>query len=231
MPGIHPNARTTPAVRTEIATSNESPSVLARRYGVSTETIRKWRKRGAEDCQDRPTRPRKLPWKATEVERAMVCAVRRATGFPLDDLTAVITQFLPHLNRDAIYRILKAEGLNRLPKAERNRCSVTGRVQGMGRVRLDVTPLSTDEADNSASGRFLYVAVDHAGRCAHVALKDDGTTASAVGFLKETLAVFPSRFTHVLTDHTACFAASAFTRACDTHALEHRRTTRIDAPR
>ena len=49
----------------------------------------------------------------------MVCALRRATGFPLDDLTFVVTHFLPHLNRDAVYRILKAEGLGRLPPASR----------------------------------------------------------------------------------------------------------------
>src|SRR3954453_6347152 len=30
-------------------------------------------------------------------ERAIVCALRRATGFPLDDLTFVVTYFLPHL--------------------------------------------------------------------------------------------------------------------------------------
>ena len=45
----------------------------------------------------------------------MVCALRRATGFPLDDLTFVVAHFLPHLNRDAVYRILKAEGLGRRP--------------------------------------------------------------------------------------------------------------------
>jgi hypothetical protein len=71
------------------------------------ETIRKWRKRGAEDCQDHSSRPHKLPWKATEEERAIVCALRRSTGFPLDDLTFIVTHFLPHLNRDAVYRILK----------------------------------------------------------------------------------------------------------------------------
>jgi hypothetical protein len=38
MPQIHPNARTTPAVRAEIARSGEPSGVLARRYGVSTET-------------------------------------------------------------------------------------------------------------------------------------------------------------------------------------------------
>jgi transposase len=121
MLAIHPQARTTPAVRAEIARSHESSGVLAKRYGVSTETIRKWRKRGPADCQDRSARPHKLPWKASEEERAIVCALRRATGFPLDDLTFIVSHFLPHLNRDAVYRILKAEGLNRLPPADRTR--------------------------------------------------------------------------------------------------------------
>jgi transposase-like protein len=119
MLSIHPQARTTPAVRQEIARSQEPTGVLAKRFGVSTETIRKWRKRGAQDCQNRSSRPHKLPWKATEEERAIVCALRQATGFPLDDVNFVVTRFLPHLNRDALYRTLKAEGLGRLPPAHR----------------------------------------------------------------------------------------------------------------
>ena len=46
---IHPNARTTPVTRAEIAGSHERTGILAQRYGVSTETIRKWRKRRASD--------------------------------------------------------------------------------------------------------------------------------------------------------------------------------------
>jgi transposase-like protein len=61
MLAIHPNARTTPAVRAEIARSTERSGVLAERYGVSTETVRKWRKRGPEGCLDRSSRPRRLP--------------------------------------------------------------------------------------------------------------------------------------------------------------------------
>ena len=118
---IHPNARTTPVTWAETARSGEPTSLLAQRYGVSTETIRKWRKRGAEDCLDHSAKPHRLPWKATEEERAIVCAVRRATNFPLDDLAFVVSHFLPRLNRDSIWRILKAEGLNRRakPVAER----------------------------------------------------------------------------------------------------------------
>ena len=63
---IHPNARTTPAVRAEIARSDEPSGMLANRYGVSSETIRKWRKRGPEDCLDHSARPHTLPWKATD---------------------------------------------------------------------------------------------------------------------------------------------------------------------
>jgi transposase-like protein len=64
MPRIHPNARTTPAVRAEIARSREPTGALARRYGVSTETIRKWRRRGPEDCLDRSPRPQGLRMKS-----------------------------------------------------------------------------------------------------------------------------------------------------------------------
>jgi transposase len=112
---IHPNARTTPAVRAEIARSDEPSGMLAKRYGVSSETIRKWRKRGPEDCLDHSARPHTLPWKASEEERAVVCALRRATNLALDDLTFVVSHFLSHLNRDSIWRILRAEGLSRRP--------------------------------------------------------------------------------------------------------------------
>src|SRR6476619_7411248 len=121
MLSIHPNARTT-----------QPTGELARRYGVSTETVREWRKRGPGDCLDRSARPHKLPWKASEEERAVVCALRRATGFPLDDLTFVVRHFLPHLGRDNVYRILKAAGLSRRPGQARD---AREQVQGV-RARL-----------------------------------------------------------------------------------------------
>src|SRR5688572_9871714 len=142
MHSLHPQARTTPAVRQEIARSTEPTGVLAQRFSVSTETVRKWRKRGAQDCQDHSSRPHKLPWKATEEERAIVCALRQATGFPLDDPTFIVTHFLPHLNRDAVYRILRAEGLGRLPPAGHPRKPVGSfKEYELGFVHVDVKHL------------------------------------------------------------------------------------------
>jgi transposase InsO family protein len=226
MLSIHPNARTTPAVRAEIARSHESSGVLARRYGVSTETIRKWRKRGPADCQDRSARPHTLPWKASEEERAIVCALRRSTGFPLDDLTFVVAHFLPHLNRDAVYRILKAEGLNRLPPADRTR-KPHGifKEYEVGFVHLDVKHLpKLRDREGVTRKRYLYVAIDRASRFVHLAVKDDETTASAVAFLGEALAALPFQVTHVLTDRGSCFTADAFEHACRRHGVTHRKT-------
>jgi transposase InsO family protein len=226
MLSIHPNARTTPAVRAEIARSSEPTSALAERYGVSTETIRKWRKRGVTDRRDHSSRPHKLPWKASEEERAVVCALRRATGFPLDDLTFIVTHFLPHLNRDAVWRILRAEGLGRLPRAATpEKPAGKFKEYELGFVHLDVKHLpKLRTADGELRKRFLFVAIDRRSRSVHLAVKDDETEASASAFLEEAIAAFPFRITHVLTDRGSCFTAEGFEKACRKHAIEHRKT-------
>jgi hypothetical protein len=129
-----------------------------------------------------------------EEERAIVCALRRATGFPLDDLTFIVSHFLPHLNRDAVYRILKAEGLNRLPPAERTRKSHSAfRAYEVGFVHIDVKHLpKLQDRDRLTRKRYLYVAIDRASRYVHLAVKDDETAASAVAFL--TRRARPCRF-------------------------------------
>ncbi len=185
MLAIHPNARTTPAVRAEIARSSERSGVLAERYSVSAETIRKWRKRGLAERQDRSSRPHKLPWKASEEERAVVCALRRATGFPLDDLTFVVRHFLPHLDRDNVYRILKAAGLSRRPAPARpERAAAKFKEYELGFVHLDVKHLpKLRTADGEWRKRFLFVAIDRRSRSVHLAVKDEENEASASGSL------------------------------------------------
>src|SRR4051794_18681391 len=202
MLAIHPNARTTPAVRAEIARSAGPTGELAKRYGVSTETVRKWRKRGAAECRDRSSRPHKLPWKASEEERAVVCALRRATGFPLDDLTFVVRHFLPHLGRDNVYRILKAEGLNRRPVPTKpEKPARKFKEYELGFVHLDVKHLpKLRTSDGELRKRFLFVAIDRRSRSVHLAVRDDETEASAKAFLEEAIGAFPFRVTHLLTD-------------------------------
>src|SRR5215210_3840737 len=224
---IHPNARTTPVTRAEIARSPERTGSLAQRYGVSTETIRKGRKRGAADCLDHSARPHRLPWKATGEERGIVCTLRRATNFALDDLTCVITPFLPHLNRDSIWRLLKAEGLNRRPKPaspQPAKGQGTFKDYDLGFVPIDIQHLpKLQTADGDRRKRYLYVAIDRRSRSVHLAVKDDETEQSAIAFLREAAAAFPFRMTHVLTDNGSCFTP-AFAKACAALGADYRHT-------
>jgi transposase len=224
---IHPNSRTTPAVRADIARSEEPTGVLAQRYSVSTETIRKWRKRGVEDCQDHSARPHQLPWKATEEERAVVCTLRRVTNFALDDLTFVVTHFLPHLNRDSIWRILKAEGLNRRPtpaSSQPVKGKGTFKDYDLGFIHIDIKHLpKLKTSDGQRRKRYLYVAIDRCSRSVHLAVREDETEKSAIAFLREAAAAFPFRLTHVLTDNGSCFTP-AFARACAELGAKYRHT-------
>src|ERR671921_48623 len=226
MLAIHPDARTTPAVRAEIARSSERSGVLAERSGISTETVRKWRQRGPAECRDRSSRPHRLPWKATEEERAVVCALRRATGFPLDDLTFVVRHFLPHLDRDNVYRILKAAGLSRRPPpATPERAAAKFKEYELGFVHVDVKRLpKLRTSDGELRKRYLFVAIDRRSRFVHLAVEDEETAAAARAFLEEALAALPFRVTHLLTDRGSCFTAEGFEKLCRELGVEHRKT-------
>lgn len=71
---LHKNARTTPAVRAEIVASCESARVLARRYGISMQTVYKWKNAPASTTCRTPcavckpvSHPRKRWWLAETV--------------------------------------------------------------------------------------------------------------------------------------------------------------------
>lgn len=225
---IHPQARTTPVVRAEIARSAEPASVIAKRYGISDETVRKWRKRGEQAVQDRSSRPNRLAWCMSEEERAIICAVRRSTGFALDDLTFVLRHFLPHLNRDSIYRVLKAEELNRRqpkPAAQPRKGQGSFKDYDLGFVHIDVKHLpKLRTADGEIRKRFLYVAIDRCSRFVHLDVFDAENAANAITFLKAARKAFPFRITHVLTDRGSCFTADDFERVCTQLKVIHRKT-------
>ena len=154
--------------------------------------------------------------------------MRRATGFPLDDLTFVLRHFLPHLNRDSIYRVLKAHGLNRRPpRPAAQPAKGQGRFHDydLGFVHIDVKHLPRlRTADGEMRKRFLYVAIDRCSRFAHLAVYDAENAANAVAFLAATRKAFPFRITHVLTDRGSCFTADAFENACAKRKIPHRMT-------
>ncbi len=127
----------------------------------------------------------------------------------------------------SIWRILKAEGLNRRLKPFSERPAKgqgTFRDYDLGFVHIDIKHLpKLQTADGERRKRYLLVAIDRGSRSVHLAVKDDETEKGAVAFLREAAAAFPFRLTHVLTGNGSCFTP-AFAKACVALGAEYRHT-------
>ena len=102
---LHKNARTTPAVRAEIASSTERACVLAARYGVTEATVYKRKKR---DCfVDKSHTAHALQTTLTPAQEAIVVELRKTLFVPLDDLLAVTREFVcARVSRSGLDRCL-----------------------------------------------------------------------------------------------------------------------------
>ena len=83
MIALHKNARTTPAVRAEIAASIEAASVLTQRFGITQQTVNKWKSR--EVFGDRSHTAHRLQTVLTPAQVTVVVHLRRTLLLPLDD--------------------------------------------------------------------------------------------------------------------------------------------------
>jgi transposase-like protein len=107
---LHKNARTTPAVRAEIASSNEPARVLAQRLGITEQTVYKWKKRSV--FGDRSHTAHHLQTVLTPAQETVVVHLRRTLLLlPLDDLLAVTREFsCPTVSRSGLDRCLRRHG-------------------------------------------------------------------------------------------------------------------------
>ena len=215
MLAIHPNARTTPAVRAEIARSSEP-------LGRAGPALRRQRRDRPQVAQARAGRlPGPLqPAAPAALEGERGGARRRLRPAPRHRLPAR----RPHLRGRPLPAAPRPRrGLphpqGRGPEppagaAAPEKAAAKFREYELGFVHVDVKHLpKLRTADGEWRKRFLFVAIDRRSRSVHLAVKDDETEASATAFLREALAAFPFRITHVLTDRGSCFTADGFERA------------------
>ena len=106
MIALHKNAATTPAIRRKIAQSDEPVAVLAMRYSLSEDTVRKWKKR--DSFEDRSHTAHRLQTTLTPAQEIVVVELRRMLLLPLDDLLAITREFLnPDVSRSGLSRCLR----------------------------------------------------------------------------------------------------------------------------
>lgn len=86
------NARTTPAIRADLAASGDSAAALAQRFGITEATVYKWKKRTS--VHDASHTPHRLQTTFTPAQERVVVELRRTLLLPLDDLLAVTREFI-----------------------------------------------------------------------------------------------------------------------------------------
>ena len=209
---LHKNARTTPAIRAEIAASTDSAATLARRYGISEATACKWKKRTS--VYDASHTAHRLQTTLTPAQEHLVVELRRTLLLPLDDLLAVTREFIcEQATRSGLDRCLRRHGvgnLRQLRPAEPKPMHKPFKAYEPGFLHMDVKYLP-QMADESAR-RYLFVAIDRATRWVFVMVKKDKTAASAQSFLKALHKACPIKIQKLLTDNGKEFTDRLFGR-------------------
>ena len=153
----HSNARTNSHMRESIQKSEASNQALAHRFGVSVQTVIKWRNR--EETEDCSSRPHTIHYALSAFEKELVRIVRTSTWMPLDDLVEALQSVIPHAGRSSVSRTLRALGISRVPQEERAKAKKF-KEYTPGFVHMDVTYLPKIDGVK----HYLFVAIDRATR-------------------------------------------------------------------
>ncbi len=195
MPQVyHSNARTNQHVREIIQQSNLTNVELANNYNVNVKTIAKHKNR--DFLNDKSSRPKRIHYALTPLEKELIKVVRTMTWMELDDLADTIVDIIPNANRSNIYRTLKAFDINRVPQEQKEKAKKFKEYEP-GYLHIDVTYLPKFEKQKY----YLFVAIDRATRLLYYKVYENKTAANAVSFLKECKEFFPFYLTHILTDN------------------------------
>jgi transposase InsO family protein len=232
---LHKNATTTPATRAAIQSAVGSDDALARQFGVGRHTIRRWRKR--DGVHDASHTPHRLQTTLNNWQEELVVYLREALLLPLDDLLAVVHEFIePDMSRSSLMRLLKRRGLSTLPSPPSDaKQTKPFKAYEPGYIHIDVKylPQMADETARS----YVFVAIDRATRWVFIAVKRNQTAAAARAFLHAVNKAAPFRIRTILTDNGKEFTdrlfgwraqdASGqheFDTLCDSLGIEHRLT-------
>lgn len=232
---LHKNATTTPAVRLALQQARGSDRELAAQYSLGLDTVRKWR--GRSSVQDASHTPHRLQTTLNAAQEELVIYLRTQLLLPLDDLLAVIHEFIePTMSRSALDRLLRRRGHSRLPapiKPANEHKPFKAYEPGYVHVDVKYLPQMQDEDKR----RYVFVAIDRATRWVFIAIKQYKTAASAKAFLAAVRKAAPFKIRTILTDNgkeftDRLFGARSrqatgdheFDQLCQALGIEHRLT-------
>lgn len=190
----HSNATTNVRLRKEIKESNGTYLEISERFGVSENTVKKWKNR--ERFEDKSSKPNTIYYSLSEIEMLIAVELRTATWWALDEITEAIKPEEPEKIRSAVYRTFVREGINKVPEKEKEKAKKF-KEYDPGYLHIDVTYLPKINGIKY----YLFVAIDRATRTLYYKIYDSKTSENAESFMKECISFFPFNITHVLTDN------------------------------
>ncbi|MCB9665261.1 MAG: IS481 family transposase [Alphaproteobacteria bacterium] len=237
---VHKNARLAPRGRLELAravTSGESVTSVARRFGTTRKTVRKWVRRfvegGAEAMFDRSSCPLRSPSRTAE------SVVEQAKALRVDHrLTQRECGLVLGVPRSTLGRWLRRAGLGRLRSAAPDEPVRRYERQAAGElIHLDIKKLARFRAvghrihgdravprSYKAGWQYVHVAIDDHSRVAYVEVLPDEKGATATAFLDRALAWFSDSgvsVERVMTDNGACYRSRRFREAVQAAGARH----------
>lgn len=218
--------RTTEGERRAIQLSQESLRVLAKRYGINSKTVAKWKKRNnAADLPrgPKPERHRKL----TAEEESIIVQFREHTLLPLDDCLYALQAYIPHLSRSSLHRCLHRHGISRLTEVSDTDTSAEQPPPPLGDLHIDGSQV------RSGDGRhYLFNAIEQSSKFVFMWMGTQGEAVDAATFLAMLAERTPFRIGRVFTLDTEPFVVSGteteFARVCQEYGIEHRLTSGPD---
>jgi len=227
----HANATTNVRLRTEISNSNATNFELSNKYGVSENTINKWKNR--TEFTDKSSRPHNIKYSLSELEMLISIELRVLTWWSLDEITEAVNPLEPEKIRSAVYRTFVREEINKVPKKEKEKAKKF-KEYDPGFLHIDVTYLPKINGIKY----YLFVAIDRATRTLYYKVYDAKTSVNAESFMLECLDFFPFGITHVLTDNGLeftnrllkdkkgryCTKPSKLDVVCEENNIDHRCT-------
>ncbi|PSL09523.1 hypothetical protein CLV44_13118 [Marinobacterium halophilum] len=199
MVSLHKRARTTPAIRAELAESTKPVRELARQYGISEATVRKWCSRSS--TEDRPHTPHRLQTHLTPTQEAIVIHLRKRLLLSLDNLLNVVNAFIcDKVSRSGLDRCLRRHGVSNLHalKSKVPKTTQEGfKACQPGHIHIEIKSLP--KMENESTQHYLFIAIDCVTRWLFVQTQSNTKTANARHFLDSLQTASPINITHIVT--------------------------------
>lgn len=227
---LHQNASTNYLIRRKIQSSSLPINTLARQFGVSWLTVKKWRKR--KSIEDQSSRPHKLRTTLTTEQEDLILFERKKFKKTVEEIYFTLENQIFNLYPLKVYRCLKRYGLSVLPdemlKAERQ-------IRKFRRYTIGYLHLDTLYTPKINKKRwYVFTCIDRVVKIAFLWVAERKTKEMGRKFLEMVLSFYPYKINYILTDNGMEFSYNflpkgrktkkvhPFDQICHKNKIQHR---------